>query len=563
MAYQTRKEIEKSMAGIKRRTGGSIDRAGKIKLFLALFAVFVFILGIIYMILLERSIVDEVTVEAGNLPAEEELKVYSFDKRDYVLELNGEDLTEPGDHNIIVNTGLEYPVLVHVKDTVPPVAEAVDVVAKYGRQVSAEEFVKNINDVTKCSVKFVKEPDMSLYSWQEVEVIVSDTSGNSITLSSGLYIPNLRAYYIVEAGDEPPKPESLCVNPGSSAKYLEDVEALKERLSSPGIYNVPMEVDGIEMTVTFNSVDTTPPKVTLKEVTRYLNKPVEVEEFIESYEDVSNVTFSFEPYPAIFETGTRPVYIRAVDSYGNNTVCKGIFTVIKDTVAPKIAVGDIIVKTGTELVYENYVVYSDDIDLSSEMELEIDAKNVDIDRQGAYVVTYRVYDHSGNSSTGMASVNVYNEAPEWYDETSLNIKTDKIIKEITNDGMSQKDIAAVVYKYVNKTLKYKKSLLMGDENRAVYEGINNAGGNSYVYASLSKKLFERAGMEALIVTRENAEDIYFWNMVKVGNRWYHFDAVPHKDKTEWCLATQGEVDAYSMENASYYYYDKSRYPESL
>ena len=75
-----------------------------------------------------------------------------------------------------------------------------------------------------------------------------------------------------------------------------------------------------EETVKLKIVDTTAPKVKFKEHTAYIDYQLNPEDFIESKEDLSEMTVSFEKEPEIKDYGDYPVKIIVSDKYGNKTV---------------------------------------------------------------------------------------------------------------------------------------------------------------------------------------------------------------------------------------------------
>ena len=58
-----------------------------------------------------------------------------------------------------------------------------------------------------------------------------------------------------------------------------------------------------------------------------------------------------------------------------------------------------------------------------------------------------------------------------------------------------------------------------------------------------------------------AKTRHYWNLVDIGDGWYHFDSTPRKDKSEFFLLTDAELEAYSSTHKNTHIFDRSLYPE--
>lgn len=99
-----------------------------------------------------------------------------------------------GDSRIIVG--------VTVKDTTAPTAEGVDCPCSTGYYCQPIKFVTNIADVSPVKASFVNEPDWSVEGEQEVEIILTDRSGNETAVKAKAVIsPDETAPVIYAARD--------------------------------------------------------------------------------------------------------------------------------------------------------------------------------------------------------------------------------------------------------------------------------------------------------------------------------------------------------------------------
>lgn len=99
-----------------------------------------------------------------------------------------------GDSKIVVG--------VTVKDTTAPTAEGIDCPCSTGYYCQPMKFVTNISDVSAVKARFVSEPDWDDEGEQEVEIILSDRSGNETTVKAKAVIsPDKTAPVIYAARD--------------------------------------------------------------------------------------------------------------------------------------------------------------------------------------------------------------------------------------------------------------------------------------------------------------------------------------------------------------------------
>ena len=60
--------------------------------------------------------------------------------------------------------------------------------------------------------------------------------------------------------------------------------------------------------------------------------------------------------------------------------------------------------------------------------------------------------------------------------------------------------------------------------RAAYQGLHNRQGDCYVYQMTSKVLLDAAGIENRLIDTMPLRYLHCWNLVNIGEGWYHFDA---------------------------------------
>lgn len=502
----------------------------------------------------------DITIEAGGQVTTDLLRRYSWDHTELLVLEFPEDLKRAGDYTAKFEASIfTYTVTIHVKDTTPPTASGVRVAAAFGTEVPPERFVTDIQDMSPCTVTYAVAPDMMRYGLQDVSLFVTDEAGNQAAVTAQLYIPHVRLELFAELGGSVPAAEEFLTEEGGEISYVTDVSEIDtNRL---GAVPVTLLTDGIEVTAQIIIKDTTPPTAKTKKVTTWLNKPKPVEDFVASMEDKTEVTASFATEPDWGREGEQSVSIRFTDTSGNEAVYAAQLVIKRDTEKPTISVSNIDVAVGGTISYKKAVSYFDNLDTQDEMTLTIDRKTVDVNKVGTYTVIYTVTDSSGNSVSAEGKVNVLREEPAWKDEEKIHAKADEVLASILNTSMTDKQKAQAIYRWIKSHVGYISHSEKGDYMRGAYEGLFKGQGDCFVYASTAKELLTRAGIKNMDIVKAAVNPSHYWNLVDVGDGWYHFDSTPRKDKTEFFLMSDADLEAYSTTHKNSHIYDRSQYPE--
>lgn len=249
---------------------------------------------------------------------------------------------------------------------------------------------------------------------------------------------------------------------------------------------------------------------------------------------------------------------------------------------------DLTVAVGMTLSYRSGVSAVDAVD--GPVPFQVDATAVNLSQAGEYPVIYRAEDKSGNRAELAVSVTVVevsgvndedptadvsgeDSAPELsfpplpeVTEQMVNEVSDQILSKIITASMSQWEQARAIYNYVHTHVKYvgssdKSSWLIG-----AYVGFTRNRGDCYNYFACSKALLTRAGIPNVDLYRVGGGTDHYWQLVNVGNGWYHFDACPHPDSypLNSFLLDEMAVRAYTEKCApvrtNYYVYDYANCP---
>ena len=195
------------------------------------------------------------------------------------------------------------------------------------------------------------------------------------------------------------------------------------------------------------------------------------------------------------------------------------------------------------------------------MKFSIERSGVNLKEVGSYEVTYTVTDCSGNSTSVVGKINVLAEAPKWEDEDAIHAKAREILDSILEEGMTDREKAKAIYKWTKNHIGYISHSEKGNYMRGAYEGLFKKEGDCFVYAATAKELLTLAGIQNIDIVKATKNPSHYWNLVYIEDGWYHFDATPRKDKSEFFLLTDAELEAYSSSHKNTHIFDRSLYPE--
>ncbi len=214
-----------------------------------------------------------------------------------------------------------------------------------------------------------------------------------------------------------------------------------------------------------------------------------------------------------------------------------------------------LVYIGDTVSYRSGVILTDDS--GEEPVLSIDSSKVNLKEAGEYPLTYTATDAAGNTST--CEVTVVVREREDVTQEMLDAKADEIIDELLGD--SDRDIEALekLFKWTKKNIHYVNYFEQKDDISAAWEGLMYERGDCYVYACASKELLTRAGFKNDMIRTAR----HYWNLVDLGEGWYHYDTCPRKDKPYFFMWGDEQLMEYSKANGNSHDYDHTKWPDVM
>lgn len=464
------------------------------------------------------------------------------------------DITVPGTYQIVVKSGwFTHKATLYIEDTIAPQAQAVTVELQMGEVCVAEDLVTDIMDATRVMTAFVKKPDFTQPGSQKVTVRLTDQGENITEIESEIYIAQVIEELTVEAGSKPPTLEEFVVE-AHQAEFVTDMAALN--MNTVADYKVTIVADDRSYEPVLHVVDTVAPRAEVQDVSGYALVPRSAEEFIVSVEDATSVSATFIKEPDLTFIGTQEVELSLKDEGNNETVMTASLTLEADTQAPVISgISNIQLVVGDTVSYKKNIKVTDNCEEG--LTLDIDSSTVNLNAEGSYQVTYTATDLAGNITSKTITVTVY---PKLYTEEQVNELADAVLAKIIKPEMTALEKVQAIYNYNMSHISYINHSEKINWIQGAYEGLVFGKGDCYVYACTAKVLLTRAGITNMDIEKIPAKTMHYWNLVDIGDGWYHFDTTPRKDHPTIFMWTDVQLMEYSAQHYNSHNYDHDQYP---
>lgn len=474
-----------------------------------------------------------------------------------VTNMNDLNLAVPGQYDLqILIGGKLYHSQIHVVDRTPPAAAAADQEIWIGETLAASAFVRDLHDATEVRTTFVKAPDFSKSGTQDVVVRLEDASLNKTELSARLTIARVRTHVQLEAGT-PAVDLAAFLGPNETepAAFVTDLSSLD--LGMPGRQTIQIQLGDEIYDSELELVDTTAPAATPVNQAVWINDTLDARTLVKDIVDVSAVTVTFKTAPDLTKAGSQAVTVLLVDEAGNQAALPVQVTVKVDKTAPVIkGVKSQTVFIGATIAYRKGVTVTDNRD--EKLDLQVDSSAVNLRKTGTYTVIYTATDAAGNTARKKATILVVEKTANAIDPAVLDQMADDVLARIIKPGMSKREKANAIYWWTKRHIGYVNHSDKSSWINAAYQGIKTGRGDCFNYFATAKILLTRAGIQNMDIVKLNGG--HYWNLVNLGEGWYHFDTTPRKAGGEFFMLTDAEITAYSVKHNNSHIWDHSKYP---
>lgn len=233
-----------------------------------------------------------------------------------------------------------------------------------------------------------------------------------------------------------------------------------------------------------------------------------------------------------------------------------------DRIPPEIhGAKDLLTEVGTPISYMRHVTVTDNQD--REIELTVDPHQVNLNEPGTYALIYQAVDQAGNTTQIEVSVTVLTFL---VDPDLVRAEARQVLDEILDDTMSSRDQAYAIYRFVHDSIKYIGHSDKSSEDNAAYDGLVRGYGDCFTYYATARLLLTEAGIQNIPVQRTVGvlSTDHYWNLINLGDGWYHFDATPRNIEFPFdgFMRTDADLATYYTDRHGhdYYTFDHSLYP---
>lgn len=518
----------------------------------------------------------ELVIEAGT-----KISASDFARRDVEIEFVtpiDTSTLDVGEYEVqLISNSIKYSSGFTVVDTVAPTMRLQKVTTEFGVSREPQNFVTELSDATSVTITYLDDrvPDFKKVGIQAVSIVAADESGNRTVMNTELEVVPVYFEREIEAGSKIPEAGFYMI-PGSysEAHYATEVETQEYLRLNPqsdvcelninhaGEQRILITADSQTYETVLTVRDTVAPEVLLHPVTVFEGDAVTPELFENKILDKTDVKASFINVPDTTQAGEYEVELLYEDEDGNQKQYTSVLTVVKDTEPPAIiGANNNCVVLGENYAYRRGVTVTDNHDLNPT--LTVDSSSVDINTCGTYPVQYIAIDSAGNQSVCNVTLTVIKKELN-YTEEQVYSAAHKILDGIIKDGMTDYEKAEAIYQWVRNNLMFTGYSDKSSWIRAAYQGLTYHEGDCYVYAMTSMALLEEAEIKNMII-RKIPSDVpghtdHYWNLIDVGEGWYHFDTSPRNDGTRFFYVTDEFIIGYSDKHHGTHNYDPAQYP---
>lgn len=371
--------------------------------------------------------------------------------------------------------------------------------------------------------------------------------------------PYVKDELVLEAGSVIPKAADFLEKEREGVTFVTNLEETVN-MNMVGNHEVILKIGNKEYNTVLCVIDTVKPIVEVNQVQIYTTEMVEAAELIANVEDATEVQIAFAGEPDFTMPGVQEIPLTVTDMGGNVTEVVAQVEVIEDIEPPVITgVKELSVPAGNSISYKRGVEVTDNYDTN--VSLTVDNSEVDLNTVGDYNITYIAEDAAGNVTKETTVLHVKVAGVENATEDLVNAEADKLLAKILTDDMTEYDKAKAIFFWVHENVGYVDHTPKTDWIQGAYRGLVEHRGDCFVYAMTSKCLLTRAGIKNMDIEKIPAATEHYWNLIDIGEGWYHFDNTRRADGHYFFYCTDEEVLAYSRTHNGTHNYDSDVYPD--
>lgn len=384
------------------------------------------------------------------------------------------------------------------------------------------------------------------------------------TISFALNNP-LKKKVVIEVGERIPSIEQFLIDSNENAEFITDLNQIDTSVMDQ--YTIEIKVGLFTKETQLEINDTVPPfgKGINHEI--WYDEKLKANDFVKDIEDKTSVRLEYSKEPNFDLIGKQTIEIVLIDEGNNKSHIKADLIIKDDTESPRIlGVKDRLIFIDEPVSFRRGIEVLDNKD--NNLDFVVENSKVNLKVPGKYEVLYTATDLAGNETTKKSIITVKEKPPFLLSHDELNERADKILNNITYDGMTELEILESIFWYTRWNIKYT-----GQSDKTSWEiGASKAlvsmDGDCFNYYSLAHLLLKRAGFEIRPVKRvKESRSRHYWLFVKYNDLWYFYDPTwtPLGYEFDGFMISESEAEAFtklvSPVRENYYVYDKNLFQD--
>ncbi len=295
-----------------------------------------------------------------------------------------------------------YILKVSIDDIVPPKATVKSYDILLGTKLEDSDIIFDIVDFSDVDITFSNKPDFSKSGEYVLQITIVDSYNNKNTYTSTIRIHDINTKIKYELGSGLYTFSNLIFNDNYSTKCLKiektPEEIGQQKIKLKGKYN--------SFDILVDTIDTTPPKLITKNVSKILNSKVSVNDFIQLCTDALPITYTLKGKYKTDSEGAYNLTVKATDSVGNITESNVELIIFVDKIPPVISgIKELVYVIGEEKPDFLYGITAFD-ETDGKLEVSVDTTAVDLKKENTYKIHYTATDKSGNKATQSSTIKV-------------------------------------------------------------------------------------------------------------------------------------------------------------
>ena len=129
--------------------------------------------------------------------------------------------------------------------------------------------------------------------------------------------------------------------------------------------------------------------------------------------------------------------------------------------------------------------------------------------------------------------------------------------------MTPREQLDAIYRWIRYHIVYRDAPSLNDWLQAAWQGMTAHYGDCYTFQMTARAMLTAAGIENRLIDTLPFYNVHCWNLVNIGEGWYHFDTTPFEDGASFCYVTTADLQNRSWRYPYSHRFDRDRFPDPV